>query len=113
MTKQEIFELIAGGEVNEEVIEFAKKELDKMAAQKIKNAERAAVKKEQFSNEVRELVDGLEQGKVYTASEVAELYGLKVQKASSIMRRAVELELATAEAVLIKGKGAVKGYTIL
>ncbi len=113
MTKQEIFELIANGEINEDVQAFAVKELNKMAAQKIRNAERAKGKKEKFSNEVRELVGGLEQDRVYTASEVAEIYEMKVQRASSVMRRAVELGLATAEAVLIKGKGAVKGYTIL
>lgn len=113
MTKQEILEAIANGEANEETIAFAEKELQKLATQKARNSERAAEKKEKFNTEVRELVGGLEVDRVYTASEVADLFGMKVQRASSIMRRAVELELANAEAVLIKGKGAVKGYTIL
>lgn len=112
MTKREFYEAIMNGIVNEETEDFARAELERLDAQAAKRAEKSAEKAATFNAEVTEAMAGLEFEGAITASQVGEQLGVSVQKASSIMRRAVDLGLATVEDIKISGKGKVKGYTL-
>lgn len=113
MTRKEFYEAIANGTMNEDTQEFAKNELVKLEAEAEKRAERSAKRANEFNAYVTEAIGTLEAEGALTASQVAEQLGVSVQKASSVMRRAVILELATVEDVKITGKGKVKAYTLV
>ena len=122
MTKNEMLKMIVEGTVV--TAEMAEKAAEILAADaKAKEARKGKVsEKEQakrdanvaLATRVAHEVLGAE---AMTASDVAvkltELLGeeVKVQKASSLCRKAVELELAVATDVKVPKKGSVKAYT--
>lgn len=121
MTKREFFAKVSAGEMTEEMQAFAAEQLTKMDAQlearKGKVSEKEQAKRDAnvaLATRVAKEILGTE---AMTATDVAvkltELLGeeIKVQKASSLCRKAVELELAVQSEVKIPKKGSQKAYT--
>ena len=121
MTKREFFAKVSAGEMTEEMQAFAAEQLTKMDAQlearKGKVSEKEQVKRDAnvaLATRVAKEILGAE---AMTATDVAakltELLGeeIKVQKASFLCRKAVELELAVQSEVKIPKKGSQKAYT--
>lgn len=121
MTKREFFAKVSAGEMTEEMQAFAAEQLTKMDAQlearKGKVSEKEQVKRDAnvaLATRVAKEILGAE---AMTATDVAvkltELLGeeVKVQKASFLCRKAVELELAVQSEVKIPKKGSQKAYT--
>ena len=121
MTKREFFVAISHGEMTEDLMTFAAESLAKMdatlEARKGKLSEKEQAKRDAnvaLATRVAKEILGAE---AKTASDVAaeltELLGeeVKVQKASSLCRKAVELELAVQTEVKIPKKGSCKAYT--
>lgn len=121
MTKREFFVKVSAGEMTEEMQAFAAEQLTKMDAQlearKGKVSEKEQAKRDAnvaLATRVAKEILGAE---AMTATDVAvkltELLGeeIKVQKASSLCRKAVELELAVQSEVKIPKKGSQKAYT--
>ena len=121
MTKREFFAKVSAGEMTEEMQAFAAEQLSKMDAQlearKGKVSEKEQAKRDAnvaLATRVAKEILGAE---AMTATDVAakltELLGeeIKVQKASSLCRKAVELELAVQSEVKIPKKGSQKAYT--
>lgn len=121
MTKREFFVKVSAGEMTEEMQAFAAEQLTKMEAQlearKGKVSEKEQAKRDAnvaLATRVAKEILGPE---AMTATDVAvkltELLGeeIKVQKASSLCRKAVELELAVQSEVKIPKKGSQKAYT--
>ena len=121
MTKREFFVKVAAGEMTEEMQAMATEFLTKMDAQlearKGKLTEKEQAKRDAnvaLATKVAKEILGAE---AKTASDVAaeltEMLGeeVKVQKASSLCRKAVELELAVQTDVKIPKKGTCKAYT--
>ena len=121
MTKREFFAKVSAGEMTEEMQAFAAEQLTKMDAQlearKGKVSEKEQAKRDAnvaLATRVAKEILGAE---AMTATDVAakltELLGeeIKVQKASSLCRKAVELELAVQSEVKIPKKGSQKAYT--
>jgi hypothetical protein len=121
MTKREFFVKVAAGEMTEEMQAMAAEFLTKMDAQlearKGKLSEKEQAKRDAnvaLATRVAKEILGAE---AKTASDVAaELTALlgeevKVQKASALCRKAVELELAAQTEVKIPKKGTCKAYT--
>ena len=121
MTKREFFVKVAAGEMTEEMQAMATEFLAKMDAQleahKGKLSEKEQAKRDAnvaLATRVAKEVLGAE---AKTASDVAaELTAMlgeevKVQKASALCRKAVELELAVQTDVKIPKKGTCKAYT--
>ena len=120
MTKREFFVKVSAGEMTEEMQAFAAEQLTKMDAQlearKGKVSEKEQAKRDAnvaLATRVAKEILGAE---AMTATDVAvkltELLGeeVKVQKASSLCRKAVELELAVQTDVKIPKKGSQKAY---
>ena len=121
MTKREFFVKVSAGEMTEEMQAFAAEALVKMDAQlearKGKVSEKEQAKRDAnvaLATRVAKEILGTE---AKTASDVAaeltEMLGeeVKVQKASALCRKAVELELAVQTEVKIPKKGTCKAYT--
>ena len=123
MTKREFFVKAAAGEMTEEMMGFAAEALVKMdetlEKRKGKVSEKEQAKRDAnvaLATKVAKEILGAE---AKTASDVAaeltEMLGeeVKVQKASALCRKAVELELAVQTEVKIPKKGTCKAYTVV
>ena len=110
MTKREFMEAIVSGNVTEEVISFASDEIVKMDKSNEKRRAKNSEKKEATAKAAAEMAASLG-AEPKTATELGEEFGVSTQKASALMRKAVELGLASKQDVKVKGKGTVKGYT--
>lgn len=122
MTKREFFAKVSAGEMTEEMQAFAAEQLTKMDAQlearKGKVSEKEQAKRDAnvaLATRVAKEILGVE---AMTATDVAakltELLGeeIKVQKASSLCRKAVELGLANQTEMAIPKKGKQKAYFV-
>lgn len=121
MTKREFFVKAAAGEMTEEMQAMAAEFLTKMDAQlearKGKISEKEQAKRDANEALARRVAAEVLGAEAKTATDVAaeltEMLGeeVKVQKASSLCRKAVELGLATQTDVKIPKKGCQKAYT--
>lgn len=112
MTKREFYTAIKNGKIDEQVKLFASDELEKMDAANEKRRNTLSKK----AQENQPLLDKIE-GEILTeepktATDVAAVLEVSVQKASGLLRRLVEDGKAAKVDVKIKGKGTQKGYTI-
>ena len=112
MTKREFYTAIKNGKIDEQVKLFATDELKKMDA--VNEKRRNTLSKKAQENQP--LLDKIEREilteEPKTATDVAAVLGVSVQKASGLLRRLVEDGKAAKVDVKIKGKGTQKGYTI-
>lgn len=121
MTKREFFVKVSEGEMTEEMQVFAAEQLTKMDAQlearKGKVSEKEQAKRDANGALARRVATEILGAEAKTATDVAteltEMLGeeIKVQKASSLCRKAVELGLAVQTEVKIPKKGTQKAYT--
>lgn len=121
MTKREFFVKVTEGEMTEEMQTFAAEQLTKMDAQlearKGKVSEKEQAKRDANEALARRVAAEVLGAEAKTATDVAteltEMLGeeIKVQKASSLCRKAVELGLAVQTEVKIPKKGTQKAYT--
>ena len=121
MTKREFFVKASAGEMTEEMQAFAAEALAKMdetlAKRKGKLSEKEQAKREANEALARRVAAEILGAEAKTATDVAaelsEMLGeeVKVQKASSLCRKAVELGLAVQTDVKIPKKGTQKAYT--
>ena len=120
MTKREFFVKVSEGEMTEEMKDFAVEQLIKMdaqlAARKGKVSEKEQAKRDANEALARRVAAEVLGAEAKTATDVAteltEMLGeeVKVQKASSLCRKAVELGLAVQTEVKIPKKGTQKAY---
>ena len=112
MTKREFYTAIKNGKIDESVKLFATEELEKMDA--VNEKRRNTLSKKAQENQP--LLDKIEREilteEPKTATDVAAILEVSVQKASGLLRRLVEDGKAAKVDVKIKGKGTQKGYTI-
>lgn len=110
MTKKEFYVAIAALEGNEELAAFAELELEKLSKVAESKRGKENAKSMEFNAEVETLISELSAGTKYFASDFAAERTLSTQKASSILRRAVDLGLMTSEEVKVSSKGPMKQY---
>ena len=112
MTKREMYEAIVNGNINEEVREFARNEIEKLNVANAKRREKVSKKAAENAPLVERIVTGILGEEPLTATEVGEALGVSAQKASALCRRAVAEGRANVEEIKVKGKGVRKGYTV-
>lgn len=112
MTKREFYTAIMKGEIDEQVKLFATEELEKMDA--VNEKRRNTLSKKAKENEplLQQITNEILTEEPKTATDVAAVLKVSVQKASGLLRRLVEDGKAAKVDVKIKGKGTQKGYTI-
>ena len=126
MTKREFFVNAAAGEMTEEMMTFAAEQLVKMdetlAKRKGKVSEKEQAKRDANEALARRVVAEILGAEAKTATDIAaEMNTLmpevlekpaNAQKASALMKKAMELDLVVQTDVKIPKKGTQKGYTV-
>ena len=112
MTKREFYTAIMKGEIDEQVKLFATEELEKMDAVNEKRRNTLSKKAQENQPLLQQITDEILTEEPKTATDVAAILNVSVQKASGLLRRLVEDGKAAKVDVKIKGKGTQKGYTI-
>lgn len=112
MTKREFYTAIMNGEIDEQVKLFASEELEKMDAANEKRRNTLSKKAQENLPLLRQITDEILTDEPKTATDVAAVLEVSVQKASGLLRRLVEEGKAVKVDVKIKGKGTQKGYTL-
>lgn len=112
MTKREFYTAIKNGKIDEQVKLFASDELEKMDA--VNEKRRNTLTKKAKENEplLKQITDEILTEEPKTATDVAAILNVSVQKASGLLRRLVEDGKAAKVDVKIKGKGTQKGYVL-
>ena len=123
MTKREFYVAVSEGKMTEELMAYAAEAITKLdeglAKRKGKVSEKEQVKRDANVALAQRVAAEILGAEAMTATDVAakltEMLGeeVKVQKASFLCRKAVELELATVTDVKIPKKGAQKAYTAI
>ena len=111
MTKREFLTKVSTGEMNDEVMEFAAAEIAKMDAANDKRKEKTSKKAEENQPLVDRIVNEILGDEPVTATDVAGVLEVSVQKASQLCRAAVAQGMASSQDVKIPKKGNMKGYT--
>ena len=111
MTKREFLTKVSTGEMNDEVMEFAASEIAKMDAANDKRKEKTSKKAEENQPLVDRIVNEILGDEPVTATDVAGILEVSVQKASQLCRAAVAQGMASSQDVKIPKKGNMKGYT--
>ena len=112
MTNREFYNAIINSNVESELIDFAKAEIDKLDARNDKR--RNTLTKEQIANETlkTEMLDFIgDTQKV--ASEIAVGLGVSTQKVSALAKQLVESGKLVKNEVAVKGKGKVLAYKVV
>lgn len=112
MTKREFYTAIMNGEIDEQVKLFASEELEKMDAANEKRRNTLSKKAQENLPLLQKITDEILTDEPKTATDVATILEVSVQKASGLLRRLVEEDKAVKVDVKIKGKGTQKGYTL-
>ena len=112
MTKREFYTAIMKGEIDEQVKLFATEELEKMDAVNEKRRNTLSKKAQENQPLLQQITNEILTEEPKTATDVAAILNVSVQKASGLLRRLVEDGKAVKVDVKIKGKGTQKGYTI-
>jgi len=111
MTKREFLTKVSTGEMNDEVMEFAAAEIAKMDAANDKRKEKTSKKAEENQPLVDRIVNEILGDEPVTATDVAGILEVSVQKASQLCRAAVAQGMASSQDVKIPKKGNMKGYS--
>lgn len=111
MTKREFLTKIAAIE-DVELAEFAQNELNKMDAANAKRAEKTSKKAEENQPLVDRIVNEILGTEPMTATDVAAILELSVQKTSALCRAAVAQGKAVQTEVKVPKKGNQKAYTL-
>lgn len=112
MTKREFYTAIMNGEIDEQVKLFASEELEKMDAANEKRRNTLSKKAQENLPLLQQITDEILTEEPKTATDVAAVLEVSVQKASGLLRRLVEDGKAVKVDVKIKGKGTQKGYIL-
>ena len=126
MTKREFFVKVSEGEMTEEMKDFAVEQLVKMdaqlAARKGKISEKEQAKRDANEALARRVVAEILSTEAKTATDIADEMNTlmpealekpaNAQKASALMKKAMELDLVVQSEVKIPKKGTQKAYAV-
>lgn len=113
MTNREFYEAIANGTVTAEVIEHAEAALAKMDATNEKRRNTPSKKAVENQPLIDTIVNEILTNEPKTATDIAGVLGVSVQKASALLRQVVADGKATATDVKVPKKGTQKAYTLV
>ena len=112
MTKREFLTAVSNGEMTDELKEFAAAEIEKMNNSAAARAAKPSKAQKENAPLVDRIVNEILGTEPKTATEVAEVLEVKVQKASALLRMAVAQERAVQTEVKLPKKGTVKAYSL-
>lgn len=110
MTKRDFYTAITNGTLTDEVVEFATNEIAKMDTANEKRKEKASKKALENQPLIDRIANEILGTEPMTATDVATVLEVTVQKASALCRAAVDQGLAVQVDVKIPKKGNQKAY---
>ncbi len=110
MTKREFYTAVMNGEIDEQVKLFASTELKKMDAANEKRCNTLSKKAQENLPLLQQITDEILTDEPKTATDVAAVLEVSVQKANGLLRRLADEGKINKVDVKIKGKGTQKGY---
>lgn len=111
-TKREIMNAIAAGTMNEEIMEWAKAQIEKMdAANEARRSKMSAKAKE--NEPIKKEIMAVLTEEPQTATVIGAAVKISTQKASALLRQLTEAGKVQKVEVKIKGKGTQKGYLVV
>ena len=110
MTIREFLESVVGAEISDEMTDFAQARIAKIDEKNEKKKSSSSPKKAENAGIKTAILDAMELGQGYKASEIAEAFSISTQKASALLVQLEKDGKVTATEVRIKGKGKVKAY---
>lgn len=112
MTKREFYVAISNGEMNDELMAMATAEIEKMDTANEKRKGVQSKKAAENQPIIDRIVTEILSNEPMTATDVAAILELSVQKTSSLCRAAVAQGKAVQSETKVKGKGTQKTYTL-
>lgn len=111
-TRREMLNVIvAGGEINDDLKDWAVNEIAKLDAANEKRRNKLSKKAEANLPIIAAIEEALT-SEPQTATVIGEKVGVSTQKASSLLRKVVASGFAEKVDVKVKGKGTQKGYLL-
>ena len=111
MTKRDFYTAISTGTMNDELMEFATAEIAKVDTANEKRKEKTTKKAEENQPLVDRIANEILGAEPMTATDVAAILELSVQKTSALCRAAVAQGLAVQTEIKVPKKGNQKAYT--
>lgn len=108
MTKREFFTAIINGEQNEELQNFAKKELKKIEDLYVKRTYKTKTKNEPLIEEIFTILCN----EPLTSLEISEILNISIQKTSFLLNKLFKENKIEKKEIKIKGKGKTNTYTL-
>ena len=112
MTKREFYDAVIAGEMTEAMQEMAKAEIVKMDTANEKRRNTVSKKAEENAPLIAKVVEEVLGEEPVTATDIAGVLEISVQKASYLARAAVADGKAVQVEVKVPKKGKQKGYTL-
>ena len=113
MTKREFYVAVSNGEMTDELMAMAAAEIEKMDAANEKRKEKTSKKAEENQPLIDRIVNEILTSEPQTATDVAAVLEVSVQKASSLCRAAVAQGKAVQSDVKVPKKGNQKAYALV
>ena len=110
MTIRMFLENVVEAELSDEMTAFALERISKLDEKNEKKKSASSAKKIENAGIKTEILEKMELGQNYRASEIGEIFGFSTQKASALLVQLEKEGKITATEVRIKGKGKVKVY---
>lgn len=111
MTQREFFNAVINANVSAEITAFATERIKHLDDVNANRKSKGTPTQRENVETMAKILNGVEFGVQYTASALAEKFGISTAKASALAKKFVDNGQATVTDVKIKGKGKVKGYT--
>ena len=112
MTKREFYVAVSNGEMDEELMEYATAEIEKMDAANEKRKEKTSKKAEENQPLIDRIVNEILTTEPKTATDIAAVIELSVQKTSALCRAAVAQGKAVQSEVKVPKRGNQKAYAL-
>lgn len=112
MTNRDFYNAVITANISDEITAFATAEVDKL---NIRNEKRRnTLNKTQEANTAlrADMVAFIKENGAKVASEIGSEFSISTQKASALLKQAVDKGELKVEDVKVKGKGSVKSYSI-
>ena len=114
MTNREFLNAVATNEtLSEDVRAYANASIEKLDAALAARKNKPSKKAVENAPIIEQIVNEVLGSEAMTASQVAEVVGISVQKASALLRAIVADGRAVATDIKVPNKGVCKGYTLV
>ena len=113
MTKREFYVAISNGSMNDEIMAMATAEIEKMDAANEKRKEKTSKKAEENQPIIDRIVNEVLTAEPMTATDIAAVVELSVQKTSALCRAAVAQGRAVQTEVKVPKRGTQKAYALV